>query len=408
MPFIIFHYIIFIITLIYSLYFAITGIIGIIKKAKPLSHEVKKENYFAILIPARNEEVVIGNLIDSLKSQNYSQDKYQIYVIPNNCTDNTAKVASCHGATIIECNQNVKTKGDVLKVAFDKLEKNKEIDAYIIFDADNVVHPDFLYHMNICIENGGRVAQGFRDAKNPSDNWLSGSYSLFYLFQNIFFNRSRMSIGGSASINGTGFMIKKSLLDKKSFTTFTLTEDVEFTGQCALNNEKIFFVEDAITYDEHPNDFIVSWKQRKRWTAGMLECQKIYSPKLLKNFFKTGNLSSLDMTLIYLGPIIQLVIFLDIILSLILKLSGIEFYLSHLMINSTFGLLRAYILALIVELFVLVYKKKNPTEIISGIIFFAVFIITWIPINILCLIKKQTKWEEIKHNRSVSINEIAK
>ena len=143
MPFIIFHYIIFIITLIYSLYFAITGIIGIIKKAKPLSHEVKKENYFAILIPARNEEVVIGNLIDSLKSQNYSQDKYQIYVIPNNCTDNTAKVASCHGATIIECNQNVKTKGDVLKVAFDKLEKNKEIDAYIIFDADNVVHPDF-------------------------------------------------------------------------------------------------------------------------------------------------------------------------------------------------------------------------------------------------------------------------
>lgn len=407
---VIIHYIIFIITLIYSLYFATTGVIGLLKKRKPESNKVKDKNYFAILIPARNEEAVIGNLIDSLNSENYDKDKYKIYVLPNNCTDNTKKVALAHHASVIECTGEIKTKGDVLKIAFEKLSNNKEIDAYIIFDADNIVHPDFLEHMNACLSSGGKVAQGFRDAKNASDNWLSGSYSIFYLFQNIFFNRSRMSLNGSASINGTGFMIKKELLDKKSFTTFTLTEDVEFTGQCALNNEKVVYVEDAITYDEHPCDFLTSWKQRKRWTAGMLECQRIYSPKLIKNFLKTGNIASLDMALIYSGPIIQLLIFFDIILSLILQSTNTEYNIlfSHLSINGILGLVSTYLIALLVELFVILYKKKNPAEVLSGIIFFLVFIITWVPINIVCLLKKQTKWEEIKHSRNINIDEMVK
>ena len=137
--------------------------------------------------------------------------------------------------------------------------------------------------MNNCLESGYNVAQGYRDAKNPSDNWLSGSYAIFYLFQNVFFNRARMSFKASSSINGTGFMIKKSLIDKNGFDTKSLTEDVEFTGQCALNNERIAFVEDAITYDEYPVKFGASWKQRKRWSSGMMECRKKYAWKLIKN-----------------------------------------------------------------------------------------------------------------------------
>ena len=52
------------------------------------------------------------------------------------------------------------------------------------------------------------------------------------------------------------------------------------------------------------------------------------------------------------------------------------------------------------------YKKKKPSKVLSGIILFMVFIFTWIPINILCLVKKHTKWEEIKHNANVKINDI--
>ncbi len=407
---VIIYYIIFSITLVYGIYFAITGLIGVIKKSKYIEKESKKNNNFAILIPARNEEKVIGNLIDSLHSQNYPKDKYQIYVISNNCVDNTKQVANNHNAKVIECDEKVKTKGEVLKYTFNKLKDNKEIDAYIIFDADNIIHPDFLKEMNKCIESGYRVAEGYRDAKNPSDNWLSGSYALFYLFQNVFFNRSRMGLNASSSINGTGFMIKKSLIDEMGFNTHTLTEDVEFTGICALNNEKIAFVEKAITYDEYPSKFSESWKQRKRWSAGIFECQKFYSVKLFINYLKTGNIASLDMSLIYLGPLMQVLAFFLLLLLITFRLCGIYLHdiFSYFFAYGWLYFIITYVLGIIVDIIVLRLKHKKVKSVLSGMFLFVLFVLTWIPINIICLIKRPNKWDEIKHTRNVKINDIVK
>lgn len=402
------YYIFFYITLLYGMYFAITGIIGLIKRKKFKINENGNINHFAILIPARNEENTIGNLLESLINLNYPKDKYNIYVIPNNCTDNTREIASKYNVNIIDCKVKTKTKADVLRYAFSELKENEQIDAYIIFDADNVVDQNFLVYMNQSLNNGYKVAQGFRDAKNPNDNWLSSSYTIFYLYQNIFFNHARKTFDLSASINGTGFMIKKNLIDKDGFSTKTLTEDVEFTGLCALRKEKIDFVEQAITYDEHPVKFKESWKQRKRWTSGILECMKLYSFKLIINYFKTGNLSSLDVALVYLAPIMQILNFINMILLIMLKYAGIELnnMFSYYYASLITLFLISYLAGIATELFVLKYKGKEIKSLTSGILLFPFFIFTWIPINILCLLKKQTNWEEIKHNRNVKIDEI--
>ena len=160
--------------------------------------------------------------------------------------------------------------------------------------------------MNNALNRGFYVAQGFRDAKNPSDGWISGSYFLYYLLQNVFYNPSRMMINGSASLNGTGLMISKKVIDEIGFATKTLTEDMEFTAFCALNNERIAFVSEAITYDEFPNDFKQSWHQRRRWSTGIMDCLRLYSKKLLLHFCRTGNIAALDIFLVYLGPIVQI------------------------------------------------------------------------------------------------------
>lgn len=402
------YYVLFAITLVYALYFSISGFVGIILRSKVKFKEAKKKNFFAIVIAARNEERVIGNLLESLNNLDYPKDKYKAYVVPNNCTDNTKQVALKYGAEVIDCNIKVSSKGDVLKYTFDKLKNDKKIDAYIVFDADNVVHKDFLTKMNNCLESGYNVAQGYRDAKNPSDNWLSGSYAIFYLFQNVFFNRARMSFNASSSINGTGFMIKKSVIDKNGFETKSLTEDVEFTGQCALNNEKIAFVEDAITYDEYPVKFDSSWRQRKRWSAGIITCMKLYSPKLFIDFIKTGNLSSLDMSVVYLGPLMQILSVINLLILISFKILGIELYdiFSYAFATGAIYFVLAYLIGILIELFVIIYKKKSITSIFSGVLLFLFFIFTWVPINIVCFVKKYTKWEEIKHERSIKIEEL--
>lgn len=404
------YYILFYLTLLYGTYFAVSGFLGLIKKSKLKMKKSKKKNYFAIIVPARNEGEVIGNLIDSLQALDYPKDRYGIYIVPNNCTDNTAEVAKECGANVIECKVKTKTKGDVLKYTFDSLKDNKDIDAYLIFDADNLVHKDFLKHMNDCLNSGYKVAEGYRDSKNPKDNWISGSYTIFYLFQNIFFNKSRMAFDASGSINGTGFMISKDIIDRDGFETYTLTEDVEFTGQCALKGERIAFVEDAITYDEYPINFGASWKQRKRWSAGIIQCMNIYSFKLFKRFLKTGDISSLDMSLVYLGPLMQVISFINVLLLIIFRIVGIELHdvFSYFFATNFVFFAVVLVMGISIEIFALLYKQKDLKGMTASIILFSIFVLSWIPINISVFVKKYNKWDEIKHTRSIKIDDIKK
>lgn len=398
---VIIYYILFAYSFIYCMYFAITGLFGFKNYHKSMFGRHKPKHKFGIIIASRNEEQVIGALIKSLQKQRYPEKLFEIFVVPNNCTDNTEQAARDAGATIINCTVPVKQKGDALEDTFKKLVKRDDLDAFIIFDADYLVHPDFLARMNDALCEGVEVAQCFRDAKNMGDNWLTGSYTLFYFIQNFFFNRARMNFSGSAAINGTGFMVKKEIV-KDGFHTVTLTEDSEFTGQCALKGIQVAFVEDAITYDEHPRSFWASWKQRKRWTSGTLSCLKVYGRKLLKNFLKTGNIACFDMYMMYSAPIVVVLGFFLAIALIIFNLVGVELFdfFSYLYASGLVFFIVFYFINVAMNIFVVKYNRKSPKNILSGIIFFSLFIATWIPINIICMIKKTDSWEQIKHDRS--------
>lgn len=402
------YYIFFCLTLFYGLYYSLTGLYGFFKPKKFRILPNEPKNKFAIIIAARNEEAVVGNLVTSLLDCNYPKELYDVYVAVNNTTDNTAKVAHEAGAIVIDVKKKVKSKGEVLCYVFDELKSHKDIDAYIIFDADNIVHPDFLSRMNDTLCCGYRVAQGFRDSKNISDNWISGSYSLFYYMQNFFFNKSRMTLNQSCSINGTGFMIKKEIIDKDGFHTYTMTEDIEFTAQCALKDERVAFVENAITYDEQPVEFKASWKQRKRWSVGCLQCARLYWKDLLKHFITTGNQPSFDMFMNFIAPIVQVICLMEFFALIVFRIFNVKLYdlFSTLFSSGTVFFILTYVSGIIISLFILKYNKRKAKNVLSAIALFALFILTWVPINVVCIFTKNMKWEEIKHNRGIKSTEL--
>ena len=400
------YYIVFSITLFYGLYYLIVGLFAFVRPKHFRIKPYLPKNKFAVIVPARNEAGVVGSLIKSIKDCNYPEDLYEIYVAVNNTTDNTAEVSKKAGAKVINIKEKVKTKGDVLKIVFKELKKKKDIDAYIIFDADNVIHPDFLSRMNDTLCSGYRVAEGFKDSKNIEDNWISGSYSLFYYMQNFFLNKANMTLGGTANINGTGFMISKEKIDKEGFDTKTITEDNEYTAQCALNGEIVAFVENAITYDEQPVDFGVSWKQIKRWSVGIIQCMRIYNLKLWKNFLKTGSLASFGMSMNFISPIMQVLCLVEFIVLILFRIFNIPLYdiFSRMYSSGMFFMFLAYFSGVIMSIFVIKYNKRKAKKVISAIVLFALFILTWVPINFICLFKKDMVWEEIKHKRSADVN----
>ena len=128
---------------VYMLWFVVIAVLGSIKKYR-CPEKTAPRNRFAVLIPARNEENVVGHLVKSLLGQDYPRELFDVIVIPNNCCDNTASAARSAGARVLECTVPVKAKGDVLRYAFDAL-KNDGYDGYCILDADNLASKNFLH-----------------------------------------------------------------------------------------------------------------------------------------------------------------------------------------------------------------------------------------------------------------------
>ena len=386
----------------FLVYYIITGLC-VLKEKEKIKHG-NINHKFGIIIPARNEEKVIANLLKSLKKQEYPKELYDIYVVVNNCKDKTKEIALANGVKVIECVRPVAAKGTALRLAFKKLQE-KDYDAYLVFDADNIVHPKFISKMNDAFCMGYELAQGFRDSKNPSSTWVSSSYSLHYLIHNIFLNNARMHIDKSSFINGTGFMVSKNFLDKRNFKAHTLTEDLELTAQCALENKKIAYVEDAITYDEQVETFKKSWKQRKRWSIGTIQCFKYYFSPLLKKGIKNKRFACIDAIIFFSAPFTQ---FLTVIS-----------YIGHIMLAictktpinygiKIVSMMIGYFASVILSIIAVKYSKKHIMTYIKGIIMLPIFILTWIPINVMACFSKKNKWEQIEHNQDITIENMMK
>ncbi|MBO5005406.1 MAG: glycosyltransferase family 2 protein [Clostridia bacterium] len=394
---------------IYWLYQLMVSICSLVKlKDKPIIEE--KNNRFMAIIPAHNEEIVVGNLIASLKKQNYPKELFDIYVIADNCTDNTARVAKEAGAIVYErFDEEHKTKGYALDWFLkQKIEENAEYDAFCIFDADNIVDVDFIKNMNKKLCQGEEVVQGYRDIKNPTDSWVSAGYAIFYWTMNRFYHLARYNLGLSPLINGTGFMVKFDLIKPTNgFDTVTLTEDIEFSLKTIISGKKLGWATDAIVYDEQPVGFKQSWSQRSRWTVGHIQCLKEYTKPLAAAVKEHKTLMNFDGLLYMLGSIPMFVLTIVLLILNFVMYFGNGMSTMDLVINCLRYLLPTFLLPIFTAIIIMILDKKPIKPMIKGLILYPLFLGSWLLINFKCLFKRETKWEKINHVRDIKINEVS-
>lgn len=376
-------------------------------KEKPL--KVNKEHRFMAIIPAHNEEAVIGNLIESLKNQNYNKDLYDIYVIADNCTDDTARVSRKLGAIVYErFDETKKTKGYALDWFLQqKIKEDAPYDAICIFDADNIVDKNFIKAMNKKLCQGEDVVQGYRDIKNPADNWITSGYALFYWTNHRFYHLARYNLGLSPMLNGTGFMVNFNIIkENNGWKTLTLTEDIEFSLQRILKGKRLGWATDAIVYDEQPTGFKQSWSQRSRWTVGHMQCIKEYTGKLAEEAKENKSMITIDGLLYMLGSTPMF------ILTILLLLSNFVLYAvdgmtqAELISNLLRYFIPTFVLPSATAAFVMYLDGKPIKPMIKGFFTYPLFMGSWIIINIKCLFKRETTWEKITHNRSIKIDDV--
>ena len=422
-----------IISLIIILLFAhyiVLALAGVItyKKYPKASHK----NRYGLIIPAKNEEAVITNIINSIRSCEYPQDLLDIFVVAHNCDDHTAKLAIERGAYVYEYNNpNENTMGCAIRYLFKKIEedyKTGSYDGFFIFNADNTFEKDYFDKMNDAFEyyDKKNVISSFRQASNFNENLMTVMYGVYFATSCYLGARGRTLFNTSNRIFGCGYLFNSDLV-KDGWDYYSLTEDLEFSAREFLKSTEVRYCDDAIFYDEQPTSFRIMWRQRLRWARGVLIVSRRHLRSCIKAIFepnRKNRFAVFDMAT-FLSRIITVIILVFIIHCICLlftpffneNMIDAFLYWDHtktvwynlfgsnktgLLISLASSFINSYIVSMItyfLTMFVGWKRFKSVTlfKAIIGIFFFPFFLLSQFVIDIQALFSKDLVWKQIPH-----------
>ncbi len=388
-----------------TLYYFTLSLIGM--RRKPERKDFQPVNKFAIVVAAHNEESVIAPLVENLKNLDYPKELFDIFVVADNCTDKTALLARKAGATVYQrFNDTKRGKGYALEWLFAKVFALKQTyDAFVIFDADNLVKRNFLQEMNIKLCEGEKIIQGYIDSKNPYDTWVTNTFSIAFWLMNRLIQLARYNLGISSTLAGTGMCISYDILKKLGWGAHSLTEDLEFTMKALAHGIKTGWAHDAVVYDEKPLTFMQSCRQRKRWAQGQVDVAGRYLLFLIIKGFRERKWMYIDASLHLFQPYFTMI---ATIFLLIQAMTFLEPHYTNIFIEyvhpTSWQLISG---AITVFPAIALFLDRIPWKAYWGLIVYPIFMYSWIPIIFVGFLHRNRKeWSHTRHTRSISYNEI--
>lgn len=339
--------------------------------AKPKTYpEAPKDKRYAFIITAWNEEKVIANLIKCIREQDYPQELIEIFVVADNCTDNTGKIAEENGAHVYyHFDPNQRSKGYGLHYLVGEMSKTIDIEndfyAYTTLDADNVPAPDYISKLNNYLQYSNvDECICYRNSKNLSENWIAAMCGIQAYSHSLTGLRAREALNIQQEIYGPSTTFRSHVLAKFGWKWTDLCEDMEMLIDLTAAGYKCGYTEEAVFYEEQPNTLKLLWRQRIRWAKGGLIAFLQEGPGLLKSMFKKPSWSKYDifmqtfpysLSVFWLGFLYQLT---SIILFLCAGPSG---YYNWASFGSYVGslFLGAYISGFVIDLIVIIREREH-------------------------------------------------
>lgn len=396
----------------------IFSLLGLLFKPKRFKETIKK-NKFGYIICAHNEEEVLKNLINSIYKQDYPAELMEIFVICDNCSDNSKQIAIDSGCHVIERN-DVSKIGKCyaldygIKIILSKFN-HLNIDTFCVFDADNLLDINYTKKMNDVYNANIQVCTSFRNSKNFAKNSVSACSGMMFLRECQIIHKGRILLGAGTYISGTGFMVSKDVLNDLNGWPFeTLIEDIEFSIYCANNGIKISYCPDAMFYDEQPTNLKDYFVQRLRWCRGNHQCWIKYTGSLIKNMFKRKSFTCSEMlihvtpfpaflflwVLIYVGLLGVNALVYDLTFSEFLN-SGLIHALSHFLFGIGMSLFHGFVC--------LVRSRKtikcNWFKLFIYWLLFPIYMIILLIASVISLFVK-VSWKKTPHDCNISIEEV--
>ena len=248
----------------------------------------------AVVIPAHNEEELVGRTIESIKCCEYPPELREIVVIADNCTDRTCEIARECGATVLERHdQSLRGKGYALSFFIEQyLVCKKDVSAIVVIDADTVVSPNLLHVVSGYISGGAQAGQ-VRDAVgNAEEGWRPAMQFVSLALKGHVRALGRNVLGCSAGLFGNGMFFTRNLLVKEGWPANSVVEDTEFGLRLALEGIKVQYAPEATALALMPTSDAAGKTQKARWESGQVRMAKSFVPRFARILFGKRSLTA--------------------------------------------------------------------------------------------------------------------
>jgi 1,2-diacylglycerol 3-beta-glucosyltransferase len=237
-----------------------------------------------VLVPAHNEEALLGRCLTSLSAQDYPRDLVRVVVIADNCTDHTARLAAATGAGVLERTEpTARGKGYALRWAMDAVLRQPEPpDAFVVVDADSVVDPGLLRELAGALGSGARVAQAdYEVLLEEPGHRAQLRAAAFLLFHRVRFG-GRAALGLPCNLVGNGMLLARDVVELHPWDAFTGAEDLEYSIDLRLDGLRPVFAAAARVWGPVSSSGRGARTQRMRWEGGRAHVVKTRLPMLLR------------------------------------------------------------------------------------------------------------------------------
>ncbi len=263
---------------------------------------VQGVNHFAIIVPAHNEELLISKTLDNLLQVKYPEHQRDLFIIADNCNDQTAEIASSYAVTVLTRKDTDRMgKGFALEWALQQIDLD-QFDAVLILDADTTVDRFILSELDKLLNKGEQAIQCYIKVPNRSESWFTQLIYVSRIINDRLYHYSKYKLGLSSYLMGTGMCFKTDLLRAQTWSAFTIAEDWEYFAHLINRGTKVAFALKAIVLQQESKSLKQATTQRLRWSKGRFYVVKNLGLNLLIKGLRTKNWIMADASLALLFP----------------------------------------------------------------------------------------------------------
>ena len=292
-------------------YLTLLTLAALVPRRAAANREAERHR-FTIVVPAHNEALFIAETVTGLLGQEYPGDRFQVVVIADHCTDETASLARASGARVIERNVNP-GKGQALNDAFGQL-LSEDWDAFLIVDADTKAHPRLLTRISAELGDGAPVVQVYYGVLNPGESTRTAVMETALASFNGLRPKGKTRLGLSSGLFGNGFCVTRQVLETVPYLAGSVVEDLEYHHRLLESRIRVRFLDDVWVKAQMPATAQDAASQRVRWERGRWTLIRTLVPGLIRRLLR-GDRHALE-PLLELGvpPVGSLVLLLGIAL----------------------------------------------------------------------------------------------